>query len=209
MEFVIDGFLSLHEVTLDQKWIHQAIRLCESMVELFWDDESKCFYDTGIDHEDLFLRPRDYMDNAIPSGSSMASDVLLRIAIITGDISLRVKSEEIVRSFTELMTRFPTASGKWLSALDFILDNPKEIVIVGDVQEEGTSDLLAAIFKNYIPNKVVVGSSGSRLDPTSKSIPLLQDKCKIGGKPAAYVCENFVCKLPVTDPSKLTNQLLA
>ena len=206
--FVIDGFLSLHEATLDPKWIHQSIRLCESMMELFWDDESECFYDTGIDHEELFMRPKDYMDNAIPSGSSMASEVLLRTAIITGDTSLRTKSEKVVRSFTELMTRFPTASGKWLSALDFILDTPKEIAIVGNVEEEGTSSLLAAVSKIYMPNKVVVGSSGCRLDPTSKSIPLLQNKCEIDGKPAAYVCENYVCKLPVTDPLKLTNQLI-
>tara|TARA_B100001123_G_scaffold97718_1_gene112408 strand:- start:3221 stop:5299 length:2079 start_codon:yes stop_codon:yes gene_type:complete len=206
--FVIDGFLSLHQATLDPKWIHQSMSLCESMMELFWDDESECFYDTGIDHEELFIRPKDYMDNAIPSGSSMASDVILRIAIITGDMSLRTKSEKIVRSFTELMTRFPAASGKWLSALDFILDTPKEIAIVGNVEEEGTVGLLAAVSKNYIPNKVVVGSSGYSLEPNSISIPLLQNKCEIDGKPAAYVCENYVCMLPVTDPIELTNQLI-
>ena len=123
------------------------------------------------------MRHKDEMDNAIPSGILMASDVILRIAIITGDMSLRTKSEEIVRSFTELMTRFPAASGKWLSALDFILDTPKEIAIVGNVEEEGTVGLLAAVSKKYIPNKVVVGSSGHRLDANIISIPLLQNKC--------------------------------
>jgi len=205
--FVIDGLLSLHEVTLSQQWLQEAITLGHAMVDLFWDDSQSQFYDTGRDHEELLVRPRDYTDNAIPSGSSMATDVLLRLAVITGDSELERRAVASLRSVRELMTRFPTGAGRWLSGLDFYLSTPKELAIIGRSGETATDALLSQVFRRFLPNRVVVGSES--LDDVKKrhAVPLLEGRDRIGGLPAAYVCENYVCNLPVTDPAALADQL--
>ena len=205
--FVIDGLLSLHEVTLSQQWLQEAITLGHAMVDLFWDDSQSQFYDTGRDHEELLVRPRDYTDNAIPSGSSMAADVLLRLAVITGDSELERRAVASLRSVRELMTRFPTGAGRWLSGLDFYLSTPKELAIIGRSGETATDALLSQVFRRFLPNRVVVGSDSLDDVKERHAVPLLEGRDRIGGLPAAYVCENYVCNLPVTDPAALADQL--
>ena len=111
------------------------------MVDLFWDEAAGQFYDTGIDHEELVVRPRDIQDNATPSGSAMAADVLLRLAIITGDGELERRAVTSMRSTMTLMSQYPMGAGHWLSALDFYLATVKEIAIIGDDNSRRTRPL--------------------------------------------------------------------
>ena len=143
--FLIDGLLVLHEATLDGRWLDESISLGEAMVDLFWEESEGRFYDTGRDHEELVLRPRDYTDNATPCGSSMAADVLLRLAVVTGDSEHQRRAVTSLRSVRELMSRFPTGAGHWLGALDFYLSTPKEIAIVGGAGDAGTDALLTEV----------------------------------------------------------------
>ena len=207
--FVIDGLLSLHEVTLSQEWLQEAITLGHAMVDLFWDDSQNQFYDTGRDHEELLVRPRDYADNAIPSGSSMAVHVLLRLAVVTGDSELERRAVTSLRSVRELMARFPTGAGHWLGALDFYLSMPKEVAIIGDPGDSATDALLVEVFRSYLPNRVVVGTDGHTGVGAQHAVPLLESRDKIEGLPTAYVCENYVCKLPVTESKALAQQLIS
>ena len=115
--FLADGLIALHEVTLEERWLRGAIELGQAMVELFWDEGSGQWYDTGRDHEELIVRPRDVSDNATPSGSSMAADVLLRLAVITGESEFERRAVTALRSVRELMAKAPTGAGNWLSAL--------------------------------------------------------------------------------------------
>ncbi|MDA1348974.1 MAG: thioredoxin domain-containing protein [Chloroflexi bacterium] len=206
--FVIDGLLSLHEVTLSQRWLQEAITLGHAMVDLFWDDSTSQFYDTGRDHEELLVRPRDYTDNAIPSGSSMAADVLLRLAVVTGDSEFERRAVKSLRSVRELMARFPTGAGHWLSALDFYLSTPKEVAIIGRPGEDGTDALLSQVFRGFLPNRVLVGTDGLDDEGARHAVPLLEGRDRIDGRPTAYLCENYVCNLPVTEPGALADQLL-
>ena len=130
--FLIDGLLVLHEATFQARWLQDAVELGYAMVDLFWDDAAGQFYDTGTDHEELVVRPRDMTDNAIPSGSSMAAGVLLKLAVVSGDGDLERRAIVALRSTKSLMERFPTGAGHWLCALDFYLSTPKEIALVGD-----------------------------------------------------------------------------
>ncbi len=207
--FLIDGLIALHELTLDEGWLMEAVSLGEAMVDLFWDDASGQFYDTGRDHEELIVRPRDVSDNAAPSGSSMAADVLLRLAILTGDDGYRRRAAAALRSVRELMARFPTGAGHWLCALDFYLSTIKEIAVMGDPADQAARALLAEIHRHYLPNRVVVGSSAEETDTSAgrPALPLLEGRSRIGGRPAAYVCRNYVCNLPVTEPEALAAQL--
>ena len=205
--FLIDGLLALHEATLDGRWLDESISLGEAMVDLFWEESEGRFYDTGRDHEELVLRPRDYTDNATPCGSSMAADVLLRLAVVTGDSEHQRRAVTSLRSVRELMSRFPTGAGHWLGALDFYLSTPKEIAIVGGAGDAETNALLSEVSRRYLPNRVLVGSAGNGTAEARSGVPLLEDRDRVDGKPTAYVCENYACSLPVTEPAELAAQL--
>ena len=206
--FLIDGLLALHEATFGHRWLLEAIRLGKDMLELFWDDSTGQFYDTGIDHEALVVRPRDFSDNAIPSGSSMASGVMLRLSLITGNDTLRDRAEAGLRSVRDVMTTYPSGSGNWLCDLDFLLSTPKEIVIIGSNSDQKTDNLRREIFRHQLPNRVVIGVNGEDNMLSAQGIPLLQDRSMVDGQPTAYVCENYVCNLPVTNPEDLAKQLV-
>ncbi|MBM3933803.1 MAG: thioredoxin domain-containing protein [SAR202 cluster bacterium] len=203
--FLASALLQLHEASFDRRWLDDAIGLCRQMVELFWDAGAEKFYDTGADHEALVLRPHDISDNAIPAGSSMAADVLLRLAVITGDADLREKAAAALRGVRELMSRAPSGAGHWLCALDFYLSTPKEIAIVGEPGAPDTMALLAEVHNMYLPNRVLIGSDGGPVGAVE--LPLLESRTMVGGKATAYVCEHYVCQLPATDPQALAAQL--
>ena len=202
--FVADGLLALYESTFEPRWLKEASALADSMVELFWDQTAGAFYDTGSDHESLVIRPRDVFDNAQPCGGSVASEMLLRLAVITGNQEYVVTAAAPMRALHDLMVQAPAGTGHWLAALDFYVSTPKEIVIIGPREDPATQSLLDTIFGRYLPNKVVVGTSTGDADSTS---PLLQDRGMIGGRPTAYVCQNYACQLPVTEPEALAEQL--
>ena len=203
--FLIDGLIALHEATLDQRWLEEAIALGHGMVDLFCEEGDGVWYDTGRDHEALIVRPRDVSDNAIPSGGSVATDALLRLAIITGDTELNRRAAESLRSVRELMSRLPSGAGHWLGALDFYLSSPKEIALIGDPGAQATRALVAEVYREYLPNRVFLGVDDGR--GAVSGLPLLEGRGLIDGRPTAYVCENYVCRLPVTAPSDLARQL--
>ena len=205
--FLVDGLITLHEATFDQDWLREAVALGYGMVDLFWDEGEGLWYDTGRDHEALIVRPRDVSDNATPSGASMATDVLLRLAVITGDSELRRRAAESLRSVRELMSRVPAGAGHWLGALDLYLSSPREIALIGEPAAEATKVLAAEVYREYIPNRVFVGTDDAETPPSG--IPLLAGRGRIDGAPTAYVCRNYVCGLPVTTPSDLARQLLS
>ena len=208
--FVIDGMLALYEATFDLRWLEEAVTLADSMIELFWDEGIGGFYDTGSDHETLVVRPRDVFDNAQPCGGSVASDVLLRLAVFTGKSDYSAKAAVPLRSLHQAMSQSPGGTGHWLSALDFYVSPPKEIAVIGPRDDPATQALLDTVFHRFLPNKVVMGVEPP-LSPTvgnsGSDIPLLAGRGMVGGLPSAYVCQNYACQLPVTDPAGLAEQL--
>ena len=203
--FLIDGLLALHEVNFSRDTLNAAIELGNSMVELFWDNATGQFFDTGHDHEQLVVRPKDLTDNAIPCGSSMAVDALLRLAVITGDGDMERRASGALRGVRQLMMTFPTAAGNWLGALDFYLSRAKEVVIIGERGDADADALLAEVYRHYIPNRVLLGAGEG--DDSATGLPLLADRRMIDGKATAYLCENYVCQLPVNDARAFARQL--
>ena len=201
-----DGLISLHEATLEPRWIQEAVALADGMIALFWDDAVGGFYDTGNDHEQLVIRPRDVFDNAQPCGGSVATDVLLRLGVVTGNDDYSSKAATPLRALQQLLGRAPSATGHWLGALDFYVSLPREIVIVGPAGSESTQSLLREVNGRFMPNKVAVGMSDPA-SPPLKDSPLLEQRVMQDGQPTAYVCENYACQLPVTDPAALAAQL--
>ena len=204
--FVADGLLSLYEATFQQRWLDGAVELADEMISLFWDEGEGCFYDTGRDHEELVIRPRDVFDNAQPCGGSVASDVLLRLSVITGNEDYASKAVAPLRTLTELMGRAPAGTGRWLAALDFYLSTPKEVAVVGPLDDPDTVALLRTVNGRYLANRVIVGADGESAAAAS-GLPLLEGRGMVDGRPTAYVCENYACQLPVTRAEALAAQL--
>ena len=201
-----DGLLALHEATLESRWLQEAVSLADEMNALFWDDAVGGFYDTGSDHETLVIRPRDVFDNAQPCGGSVASDVLLRLGVITGNDDYSAKGATPLRAMQQLLGRAPAATGHWLGALDFYVSLPREIVIAGPAEDPSAGEMLKEVAKRFMPNRVLVGVSDPSSPPLNDS-PLLEQRVMQEGRPTAYVCENYACQLPVTEASALAAQL--
>jgi uncharacterized protein YyaL (SSP411 family) len=205
---VADGMLALHEASLDRRWLDAARRLAEATVDLFWDPEAEGFFDTGRDHESLVVRPRSLFDSAVPCGSSVAADVLLRLAVLTGRADLERRAVETIRSVAPLMSRYPSGFGRFLGALDFHLGPSVELALVwppeGDPAARAAllAPLRAEVSRRYLPNRVVVGGA----EGTGGDLPLLAGK-RAWGRPTAYVCQQYACQAPTTEPVALGGQL--
>jgi uncharacterized protein YyaL (SSP411 family) len=204
--FLVDALQSLYEATFEERWLHNAISLADGMIDLFWNEREGIFYDTGHDHERLLVRPRDIFDNAMPSGSSAAAYALLRLTAFTGKQDYADYAVKTIRSVRPYLERLPTGFAHWLAALDFYLSTPKEVAIIGERRDAATKSLLRTVQGRYLPNRVLAGAERRLAEPFS---PLLAERDVVDGQPAAYVCENYVCQLPVTTPQALALQLEA
>jgi uncharacterized protein YyaL (SSP411 family) len=202
---VADGLVALYEATFEERWLSAAGELCDAMNELFWDGDRGTFYDTPADHESLVTRPRDVYDNAAPSGTSVAAEVLLRLSLLLDRDDYRVRAESILESLGGGMEKVPGAFGRLLAALDFNLSRPKEIAVVGDPESGDTEALLDVVFGSYLPNKVVAGRA--RDGDAAPTVPLLADRPMRDGRATAYVCEGYACQSPTDDPVELAGQL--
>jgi uncharacterized protein YyaL (SSP411 family) len=201
---LIDGLLATYEATFESRYLATSLTLTDEMIRLFWDDAAEGFFDTGSDHESLITRPREVLDNATPSGTSAAADVLLRLAVLTGKPDLRRRAEASLRTLVPFLERAPVGLGRLLGAVDFYLARPSELAVVWEGNPAAAQPLLDVAFAAYRPHLVVAGGlAGAASDLT----PLLRDRPTIDGRPTAYVCEQFVCQAPTTDPEELRRQL--
>jgi uncharacterized protein YyaL (SSP411 family) len=165
------------------------------MLREFWDHDDGAFFYTGKSHEQLIARAKPVFDASIPSGNSMAVQFLLRMYHYTSEENLLQKAETILRSYRDAMAAQPFGLAHMLGALDFYLEKPKEIVIVGEAGP-ATEQLLRGVHSTYLPNSTLqLVRPGAPLGEVS---PLLEGKSQIDGKPTVYVCHNFTCSAPVT-----------
>jgi hypothetical protein len=192
---VADGLMVLYEACGEVRYLTEARRLVDVMIDEFWDEESGGFYFTSNDHEELVVRNKDFYDNATPSGNSVAADLLLRLAKLTTDEKYERYAVNVLRLAASQLRRYPQGFGRALSALEFHLADTKEIAVIGPRGNE----LEQYLKRRYLPNAVLAFSD----DPVRDAVPLLKDRPGTDGKPTAYVCENFVCNRPVTKTDEL------
>src|SRR5262249_30020793 len=157
--------------------------LADDMLRLFWDDSVDGFYDTGDDHERLIVRPRNLFDNAVPSGSSVAIETLLRLAELTGEPVFQARAAAALRAMADLLGRHPSGFGGFLCALDFHLGPRVEVALIG-AAGDGLEPLVREVFGRFLPNRVVAGlpRGDSREAP---GLPLLASREAIGGRATA------------------------
>jgi uncharacterized protein YyaL (SSP411 family) len=196
---LIEGLLELYQTTNDARWYQSARELADVMIEHF-SAPNGGFFDTSDDHETLITRPRELQDNAVPSGNAMAALVLLRLAGLAVEPRYIELAQRSLSQVQSLLARYPLGFAQWLIALDYALSHPREIAIVGDPEASDTRALLDVCTAGYCPHQIVALGAP---DAKASAVPLLQDRGQIEGRATAYVCVDFACRPPVTDPAAL------
>jgi uncharacterized protein YyaL (SSP411 family) len=204
---VIEGLLNLHQATFSGRWLREAIRLTDIMVQEFWDESAGMFCDTATRHQPLFIRPKNTHDGAMPSGPSSAALILMKVSRLTGNDRLEQIAIKSLNTMQENLSHYPLAFGNWLCALDLYLSTPQEIAIFGSRKDPATEDLLDVIFNNWNPNRVIAAIDPGDPAPFA-DIPLLLNRNMINDQTTVYLCERHACQMPVNNPNLLRDQLL-
>jgi uncharacterized protein YyaL (SSP411 family) len=204
--FVIEGLLDLFEADQDLKWLTHAIKLQSTVQKYFFDEKNGAFFTTADDGEKLLVREKETYDGAQPAGNSVTLRNLLRLAEYTQDETYQAVAEQSLVALSAGLERGGLGSPKLATALEFMLDEPKEIIVIGN-KNSPTKPLLDVIAKTYLPNRILVVSDESNLKTLQASIPLVEGKKAMSNKATAYVCTGRVCLKPTSDPKELAKQL--
>lgn len=196
-----EGLLDLYEAGAEERYLDEAVRLAERIVTEFVDEERGGFFTTAKNHEALILRSREGSDGATPSGNAVAASVLARLSAHYQREDFRRAATDAIRVYGKQIGRYPRAFAKSLAGVDFLTAEPLELAFVGRVSDRSYQALREAAARHYVPNKIV-----AHHDPTAGVTrhPLLNGKGLVNGTAALYVCRNFTCQRPVTDPAEVT-----
>jgi uncharacterized protein YyaL (SSP411 family) len=200
--YVVEAMLTLYEATFDVRWFDAARETADLMIELFGDDERGGFFTTAHDHEELVVRRKDLDDHPIPSGNSAAAFGLLRLAALTGEHEYQRRAVGVLRLLQRAAVRHPQALAHLLRAMDFYFASVQEVAIVAPRTGDGAGDLAPVVRSRFRPHVVLAGGPEGTERPE-----LLRDRGAVDGQPTAYVCENFACQRPVTEPAELAASL--
>jgi uncharacterized protein YyaL (SSP411 family) len=192
LAFLLEALITLYEATFDPRWYTEAVAIAGMIVDRFEDPERGGFFTAAADQEELVARRKDLEDSPIPSGNSAAAFGLLRLALLSGEGSYERHALGVLRLLYPIAARHPHAFGHLLRAVDFYLARVREVAIVGPDSEP----LVRAVRSAYRPHLVVAAGAPD-------GVPLLEGREPVDGKAAAYVCEHFVCRAPVTTPEQL------
>jgi len=197
--FLLEALLDLYEATFDPRWFAAAREIADATIAHFADSERGGFFTTSDDHEQLVARRKDLEDNPIPSGSSSAALGLLRLAALTGEERYERHGWSVLRLLHPFAARHAQAFGHLLLAISFALHPPREVALVG----EGREGLERVLRERLWPAVVLAAGDGR----DTGGVPLLEGRTPVDGRAAAYVCERFACRRPVTSPEELAELL--
>ena len=200
------ALLALYQATGEVEWFAWAEALAEAIEQRFADPDEAGYFDTASEHDTPLARFKDPQDGAVPSGNSLTATFYLRLAAFTGHGAWRQRAEVLIKPLQAAMARYPTGFGQWLVALDFALGPQQEIAILGDPAAPETHALLDILRRTYLP-RAVWSVAPLPLPPGTPA--LFHDRKLKDGHPTAYVCQHFVCRLPVTTPEAFREQLTA
>jgi uncharacterized protein YyaL (SSP411 family) len=207
--FVVRGLLDLYMYDLGLKWLQNALELAQVLIDFFQDPASGKLYDTPTDGEKLLIRPISNFDGAAPAPGSIALEVFARLFLLTGDIAWRDAAERLMQSLSAEVSRYPSGYTQLLLSSNWMLRPSREIVIVGVDGDKRTSEMLEEVRKASTSQTVVVYKSSENMHTLARLAPFTADMTPVGGKPTAYVCQDFACQVPLTDVHELRQSLKA
>ena len=205
--FLAAALLDAFEATFEPSYFDLAQQLTATLLADFWDDVNGGFFFTGRNHETLIDRVKSGTDQAIPSGTAVATRNLLRLYAHSGDADYLQRAERVLRLYRQHVEQQPFGYASLLSVCADYLHKPQEIVLIGTPNAPDTQALLAALHRTYVPHKTLVLIDPQRAGAALAALPLLRDvlagKTQIDGKATVYVCHDFTCSLPVNEPAEL------
>jgi uncharacterized protein len=194
--FLLEALLTLYEASFEPRWFAAAREIADATIERFADEENGGFFETSSDHEQLVARRKDLEDNPIPAGNSSAAYGLLRLAALTGERDYEQRAVGVFRLLHQVAFRHPQAFAHLLQAMDFHFARVQEVALAGP----DTRELERVVRGRFRPHVVLAGGEPD-------GVPLLEGRAPVDGRAAAYVCENFTCRRPVTEPAELADLL--
>ena len=199
--FLIQGLLDLYEASFDPRWLSWAVRLQATQDRWFWDEKEGGYFSTRADAPHVLVRAKEEYDGAEPSANSVSAMNLLRLWQLTGQPQLRERADATFRALSVRLARSPSALPQLLAALDFARSRQKQIVIAGDRNAADTQALLRVVYQRFIPNKILVlADDGPPQTHLASLVPFVEGKGKRDGRATIYICENYLCRLPTTEP---------
>lgn len=199
--YLIDGLLELYQATGDFERVAQAERLADTLQRHYWDSATGGYFFTADDHEELIVRSKTSIDGAVPSANSVMAGALPKLAALLGRTDFHASAEEILLLFGAKAVEQPFQAERLLANATALVDGLTELVVLG----EPADALVSEARKRYVPN-LLIAPAKADADLTG---PLFDDRTTVDGKPTAYLCRNFVCKQPETDPAALAKELAA
>jgi uncharacterized protein YyaL (SSP411 family) len=200
--YLVEALLTLYEATFDQRWFDAARETADLMIELFADRDRGGFFTTAHDHERLIARRKDVDDHPIPSGNSSAAYGLLRLAALSGEREYERHAVGVFRLLHRAATNHPHALAHLVRAMDFHFAQVKEVALVAPAGGDGLGELASVVRSGFRPYVVLAGGPEGTERPE-----LMRERSTVDERPAAYVCENFACRRPVTEPEELAAAL--
>ena len=206
--FAIQGLIDLYEGSFDVEWLKFALELQQIQDGLFYDEKAGGYFSTSGKDRSVVLRMKDDNDSAEPAASSVAALNLLRLAQFRNDKTLEERGAKTIAAFAATVNHFASAMPQLLIAFDFSLSKPRQIVIAGKIDSDKTTALVNEVHRHFLPNKVLLladGDAGQKF--FAKENEAIGAMSMINASPAAYICENFTCKAPVTEIKALNGLL--
>jgi len=206
--FMIQALVGLYEATFEVRWLGEATTLADAMIELFADTRHGGFFLTGRDDQDLLTREKPDHDGAVPSGNAAAALALVRLGRVTRAQRFTSAGQKTLETFSGPMTQSPTGFTTMMQALDFLLGPNQEIVIAGSDEPAEAQALIDEVRRRFLPGAVGLfhrqGEAGKAIE---SHIPFLANLGPVDGRAAAYICQDYACNQPVTDPDEMSKIL--
>jgi len=202
------GLLDLYEATFEAQWLRECRDLAREMIVHFWDEEKGGFFFTADDSEELLTRKKEIYDGAIPSGNSVAALLLLRLGRLTADTELEERGGATIRAFSQAVAEGPANFPMMLQALDFRIGPTREVVLAGSEGDPELAAMIRAVRIRFLPRTVVaLHPEGNGSKEIEALVPYLETQRAVDGKATAYVCRDYVCRLPVHGTCELVELL--
>ncbi len=201
--YFAQALLDLSTCDSNSIWYQKALLLTNKTIEYFYSKDDKDFYYTPSFHESLIIRPKNYFDGAVPSGTSVAVMNLVRLSKLSENEQFSSIANDVMSTYQSLFGRAPDQFANMLCALDMHLGQGKEIVLVLDSNDEGRTKFLETAISRFAPNDLELLKMADSDHPS----PLFEGRGLYQGKSTAYICQNHACQEPVTDIDRLEAEL--
>jgi uncharacterized protein len=207
--FLLWGLIEAYEATFDATLLQAALALEEELTASFWDKAAGGYFFTPEDGEPLLIRQKESYDGAMPAGNSLAMLNLLRLARLTGRGELEERAIAMGETFAAAIRSLPVGHTQFLVALDYLAGPSMEVVIAGNPEGADTREMLQRLRRAFLPRTTVLLSpeDGDKKGMLSGVAEFSRDMTPVNGRAAAYVCRNFSCRQPTTDPAEMMDSL--